>query len=40
MKEKQDTGMEKEVSFFNVKTWSNLAESIDNGGWKVLGVKA
>ena len=29
---KQDTGMEKEVSFFNIQAWSKLAERIGSQG--------
>jgi len=36
---KQDSGMEKEVSFFNVETWAKLAESAANLGRKGLGVR-
>jgi single-strand DNA-binding protein len=36
---RQETGMEKEVSFFNVETWSKLAESICNKGRKGRGVR-
>jgi len=36
---KQDSGYEKEVSFFNVETWSKLAESCYNLGYKGRGVR-
>jgi len=36
---KQETGMEKEVSFFNVEAWSKLAESVGNKGRKGRGVR-
>jgi single-strand DNA-binding protein len=36
---KQDSGMEKEVSFFNVETWAKLAESAGNLGRKGRGVR-
>jgi len=36
---KQDTGMEKEVSFFNVEAWSKLGESVGNHGRKGRGVR-
>ena len=36
---KQENGMEKEVSFFNVETWSKLAESVSNLGRKGRGVR-
>jgi single-strand DNA-binding protein len=36
---KQDSGMEKEVSYFNVETWSQLAESANNLGHKGRGVR-
>ena len=36
---KQETGMEKEVSFFNIETWAKLAESAGNLGRKGLGVR-
>jgi single-strand DNA-binding protein len=36
---KQETGFEKEVSFFNVESWSLLAESCYNKGKKGRGVR-
>ncbi|MDR0301829.1 MAG: single-stranded DNA-binding protein [Treponema sp.] len=36
---KQETGYEKEVSFFNVESWSRLAESCYNKGKKGRGVR-
>jgi single-strand DNA-binding protein len=36
---RQETGIEKEVSFFNVETWSKLAESVGNKGRKGRGVR-
>jgi single-strand DNA-binding protein len=36
---KQDSGLEKEVSFFEVETWSKLAESCYNLGHKGRGVR-
>jgi single-strand DNA-binding protein len=36
---KQDAGMEKEVSFFNIETWSKLAEGVSNLGKKGRGVR-
>ena len=36
---KQETGMEKEVSFFNVEAWSKLAESVGSKGKKGRGVR-
>ena len=36
---KQDTGMEKEVGFFDVETWSRLAENCYNLGHKGRGVR-
>ena len=36
---KQETGMEKEVSYFKVETWAKLAESTGNFGQKGRGVK-
>ena len=36
---KQDTGLEKEVSFFEVETWAKLAESCNNLGHKGRGVR-
>jgi single-strand DNA-binding protein len=36
---KQESGMEKEVSFFNVETWAKLAESAGNIGRKGRGVR-
>jgi single-strand DNA-binding protein len=36
---KQDSGLEKEVSFFEVETWAKLAESCYNIGHKGRGVR-
>jgi single-strand DNA-binding protein len=36
---KQDSCMEKEVSYFNVETWAKLAESVGNQGRKGRGVR-
>jgi len=36
---KQDNGMEKEVSFFDVETWAKLAETCGNIGKKGRGVR-
>jgi single-strand DNA-binding protein len=36
---KQDSGLEKEVSFFDVETWSKLAENCNNLGHKGRGVR-
>jgi single-strand DNA-binding protein len=36
---KQDSGLEKEVSFFDVETWAKLAESCYNLGHKGRGVR-
>jgi len=36
---KQDSGLEKEVSFFNVQAWSKLAETVSNHGRKGRGVR-
>lgn len=36
---KQDTGFEKEVSFFEVETWAKLAENCQNLGHKGRGVR-
>ena len=36
---KQDSGFEKEVSFFSVETWSRLAEACYNKGKKGRGVR-
>jgi single-strand DNA-binding protein len=36
---KQDSGLEKEVSFFEVETWAKLAESCYNLGRKGRGVR-
>jgi single-strand DNA-binding protein len=36
---KQDTGLEKEVSFFDVETWAKLAENCYNLGHKGRGVR-
>jgi single-strand DNA-binding protein len=36
---RQDSGMEKEVSFFDVETWAKLAEHCYNQGRKGRGVR-
>ncbi|MDR2054233.1 MAG: single-stranded DNA-binding protein [Treponema sp.] len=36
---KQDSGLEKEVSYFNVESWGKLAESAGNLGCKGRGVR-
>jgi len=36
---KQDSGFEKEVSFFEVETWAKLAEACNNLGKKGRGVR-
>jgi len=36
---KQDTGFEKEVSFFDVETWAKLAEACYSKGRKGRGVR-
>jgi single-strand DNA-binding protein len=36
---KQDSGLEKEVGFFEVETWAKLAESCYNQGHKGRGVR-
>jgi single-strand DNA-binding protein len=36
---KQDSGLEKEVSFFEVETWARLAEACNNLGKKGRGVR-
>jgi single-strand DNA-binding protein len=36
---KQDAGLEKEVSFFQVETWAKLAEACSNKGKKGRGVR-
>jgi single-strand DNA-binding protein len=36
---KQDSGLEKEVSFFDVETWAQLAENCYNLGHKGRGVR-
>jgi single-strand DNA-binding protein len=36
---KQDSGLEKEVSFFDVETWAKLAEQCYNLGHKGRGVR-
>jgi single-strand DNA-binding protein len=36
---KQDSGLEKEVSFFDVETWAKLAENCYNLGHKGRGVR-
>jgi single-strand DNA-binding protein len=35
----QGSGMEKEVGYFNVETWSKLAESVNSQGRKGRGVR-
>jgi single-strand DNA-binding protein len=37
---KQDSGMEKEVSYFEVETWSQLADRVHAQGRKGRGVRA
>jgi single-strand DNA-binding protein len=37
---KQDSGLEKEVSYFNVESWGKLAESVSNHGDAKAGVSA
>jgi len=36
---RQESGMEKEVSFFDVETWAKLAEACNNLGKKGRGVR-
>jgi len=36
---KQDSGLEKEVSFFDVETWAKLADTCNNLGKKGRGVR-
>jgi single-strand DNA-binding protein len=36
---RQDSGLEKEVSFFDVETWARLAEACSNKGKKGRGVR-
>ena len=36
---KQEGGMEKEVSFFDVEAWAKLAEACNNNGKKGRGVR-
>ena len=36
---KQDSGFEKEVSFFDVETWAKLAEACYNKGHKGRGIR-
>ncbi|MDR2073686.1 MAG: single-stranded DNA-binding protein [Spirochaetaceae bacterium] len=36
---KQDSGLEKEVGFFDVETWAKLAENCSNLGHKGRGVR-
>ena len=36
---RQDTGLEREVSFFEVETWAKLAETCNNLGKKGRGVR-
>ena len=36
---KQDSNLEKEVSFFNVESWAKLAERVGNQGKKGRGVR-
>ena len=36
---RQDTGLEREVSFFEVETWAKLAEACSNLGKKGRGVR-
>jgi single-strand DNA-binding protein len=37
---RQDSGLEKEVNYFNVETWSKLAEHCHSQGRKGRGVRA
>jgi single-strand DNA-binding protein len=36
---KQDSELEKEVSFFDVESWGNLAEQVNNLGHKGRGIR-
>jgi single-strand DNA-binding protein len=36
---RQDSGLEKEVGYFDVETWGKLAESVNNLGRKGRGVR-
>ena len=36
---KQDDGYEKEVSYFDVESWSKIADSVNNRGKKGRGVR-
>jgi single-strand DNA-binding protein len=36
---KQDSSVEKEVSYFNVESWAKLAENVGNYGHKGRGVR-
>jgi len=36
---KQDTGLEKEVSFFEIETWAKLADSCNSLGRKGRGIR-
>jgi len=36
---KQESGMEKEVSFFDVEAWGKLAENVSNLGRKGRGIR-
>jgi single-strand DNA-binding protein len=36
---KQDSGFEKEVSYFDIETWAKLAEACSNKGHKGRGVR-
>ena len=36
---RQDSGLEKEVSFFEIETWAKLAEACNNQGKKGRGVR-
>ncbi|MDR2434201.1 MAG: single-stranded DNA-binding protein [Treponema sp.] len=36
---KQDSGFEKEVSYFDIETWAKLAEACNNKGHKGRGVR-
>ena len=36
---KQENGLEKEVSFFDVESWGKLAENVNNKGRKGRGVR-
>jgi single-strand DNA-binding protein len=37
---KQDSGLEKEVSYFEVETWGKLADQVHNQGRKGRGIRA